>query len=105
MGVKTDAGRRRYVAFRLDGGPITRAALSGLLPPPHKLTRFDGTYGIVKTLHTERDACLAFLAGVRRIGVRDVRIETLTTSGTIRGAARSLPPESPASRRERPRDA
>lgn len=99
MTVKDRVGRVRYVAFRLDGGPAPRAALAGVLPPPAKLTRFDGAHGIVRTTHRDRDATVAFLRGLTSLQGRDVRIETLATSGTIRAAARALPPESAASKR------
>lgn len=92
-------GRTRYVAFRLDGGPLPRPVLAGALPPYAKLTRFDGTWGILRTTHRDRDALLAFLAQPRRLAGRDVHVETLVTSGTIRKAAEALPADSPASKR------
>lgn len=99
MTVKDRVGRVRYVAFRVEGGPLSRPALAGLLPPVAKLTRFDGTHGIVRTGHRDRDAVVAVLMGLARVGDREVRVETLTTSGTIKGAARALPASSSASRR------
>lgn len=104
MTVKDQVGRPRYVAFRLEGGPLSRGALSGALPPSAKLTRFDGTHGIVRTLHRELDGLKARLAAVEKIGGRDVRVHALATSGTIRKAAEALPRESPAARRERKRE-
>ena len=100
MTVKDRVGRTRYVAFRLDGGPLPRQALSGVLPPAAKLTRFDGTHGIVRTTHRERDAVQAFLVSLRRAGGKDVQVVTLATSGTMRKAAEALPAESGAARRE-----
>lgn len=103
MTVRDRVGRTRYVAFRIvEGGPLHRQVLSGALPASAKLTRFDGTYGIVRTLHRDRDALVSVLNELRRLGSREVRIETLATSGTIRRAAEALPRDSEASRRTRP---
>lgn len=82
--VKDKVGRSRYVAFRLDA-PLARGALERLLPPGARLTRFDGTFGILRTTHRERDALMDHL------GKAPVIITTLTTSGTIRAAAARLP--------------
>jgi hypothetical protein len=104
MSVKDRVGRPRYLAFRLHGGPLPRAALSGILPPAAKLTRFDGTHGIVRTLHRDREAVQAFLGSMTKAGSREVRVETLVTSGTLRKAAEALPPESGAAKGERRRE-
>lgn len=105
MTVRDKVGRTRYVAFRVEGGALARPALAGALPATARLTRFDGTYGILRTTHRDRDELLRVLKEPRRIGSKEVRIETLRTSGTIRAAARALPVESPASRRSpRPRE-
>lgn len=97
--MRDKVGRTRYVAFRLDGGPLPRPALAGALPPAAKLTRFDGTWGILRTTHRERDALVALLAAPLRVGGREVLVETLVVSGTIRKAAEALPSTSPASKR------
>jgi len=102
MTVRDKVGRTRYVAFRLLGAPLPRAALSGALPLGAKLTRFDGTYGVLRTTHRDRDALLAVLKEPLRVGGSEVRVETLATSGTLRKAAAALPPESAASRRSSP---
>lgn len=99
MTVRDKVGRTRYIAFRVEGGPLTRPALSGALPPSAKLTRFDGEFGILRTTHRDQAALREVLMSPRRIGAREVRVLTLATSGTIRGAARSLPATSEASRR------
>ena len=104
MTVRDKVGRVRYVSFRLVGGPLSRPALSGSLPPIARLTRFDGTYGILRTSHRDRDGLLEVLKEPRRVGAKEVRVETLATSGTLRGAAASLPPEAEASRRTPRRD-
>lgn len=102
MTVRDRVGRPRYVAFRVEGGPLSRPALSGALPAAARLTRFDGEFGILKTSHREVEAVRGALASPRSIGGREVQLVTLSTSGTIRGAARSLPPTSEASRRSPP---
>lgn len=104
MTVKDKVGRPRYVAFRLVGGPLSRPALSGALPGFARLTRFDGTFGILRTTHRDRDELLRVLKDPRRIGDKEVRVETLATSGTLRGAASALPAEAEAAKRTpRPR--
>jgi RNase P/RNase MRP subunit POP5 len=90
--VRDKVGRTRYVAFRLEGGPVGRAALAAALPEWARLTRFDGTHGVVRCLHTQRDALVEALCALERVGGRDVRVRTLATSGTMRGVARAFPP-------------
>lgn len=102
MTVKDKVGRTRYLAFRVHGATLSRGALSGVLSPAAKLTRFDGTHGVVRTTHCERDALQAFLLGLRKAGGREVRVETLATSGTLRKAAEALPRDAPAARRTPP---
>ena len=99
MTVKDRVGRTRYIAFRIDGTTLSRGALSAALPPFAKLTRFDGTHGIVRTNHRDRDALVQVLKDLRMVSGTDVRVETLVTSGTIRQAALALPKESAASKR------
>lgn len=103
MSVKDRVGRTRYVAFRLLGGPLPRSVLASVLPPFAKLTRFDGSWGILRTSHRDRDALLAVLKEAKRVGGQEVRIETLRTSGTIRQAAKALPEGSSVSKRSTPR--
>lgn len=100
MTVKDRVGRTRYIAFRIaQGAPLARPVISGAMPANAKLTRFDGTFGIVRTTHRDRDAVVAVLMGLRQLGSREVRVETLVTSGTIRQAAKAIPAESEASKR------
>lgn len=99
MTVRDKVGRTRYVAFRIEGGPLSRPALSGALPPMAKLTRFDGEFGILRTSHRDLAALREVLMSPRVIGAKDVRWVTLASSGTIRAAARALPASSEASRR------
>lgn len=103
MTVKDLVGRVRYVAFRVArGGSLSRPVLAAALPSEAKLTRFDGTYGIVKTGHASAGSVRAALSAIALVEGREVRVETLATSGTIRGAATALPARSPAARRSPP---
>jgi hypothetical protein len=90
MTVRDKVGRVRYIAFRSPRAS-SRGAVAALLPEGARLTRFDGSFGIVRTDH-ERARDVA--AAMRARG-----LETLATSGTIRAAARRLPPEAAASKR------
>lgn len=102
--VKDKVGRVRYVALRVEPA-CSRGALTATLPAFAKLTRFDGEWGIVRVGHRDRDALLAALADVRALGGKDARVQSVATSGTLRGAARALPPTSEASVRSRRADA
>lgn len=99
MTVKAKVGRTRYVAFHAAGGPWSRSVIGALLPSDAKLTRFDGTFGIARTTHRAVAALRAHLANVTSAGGKPVTITTLVTSGTIRAAARRLPPEADAAAR------
>lgn len=97
MTVRDKVGRTRYVAFRVaQGAPVPRPAMAAALPEWARLTRFDGTHGLVRCLHTQRDALLEAMGAIARAGNREVRVETIATSGTLRKAAESLPPDAPA---------
>lgn len=92
MTVRDKVGRPRYVAFALvEGAPIPRPAMQGALPEWARLTRFDGARGIARCPHTRRDDLVAHLLGLTRAGRGPVRIDTLLTSGTLRGAAEAFP--------------
>lgn len=99
--VKAKVGRTRYVAFRVEGGPVSRQNLGAALPASARLTRFDGVHGIARTTHRDLDGLRQVLNGPRRVGARDVHLVSLATSGTIRAAARALPAESAASKPSR----
>lgn len=100
MTVRDRVGRTRHVAFRVEGGPVSRAALGEVLPPAARLTRFDGVFGLVRCLHRDLESVLPVLNGPARVGGKDVHLVSLATSGTIRAAARALPPGSKASKRQ-----
>lgn len=76
---------------RGDGGtgPVTFRDLVGELRRMDDgddvwLIEFDGTHGIVRCPHTAKEATIALLAGMDRVGDVPVDVETLGTSGTIR---------------------
>lgn len=111
MTVKDRVGRVRHVAFRVtpaEPGPSIRrndvvGALRGVIAHEFgrdvldrldpKLTIWTGEYGIVRVPHTGRDELVQALRAITWVGAkeREVRVETLGTSGTIRGAKRFLP--------------
>lgn len=87
MVVKDRVGRRRYVAFVVTP-PVEKARLlAALRSAPGtdrlRLVEYDGGRGLVQCAHTEKEATIAFLNGMR-IGV--ARLRTTGTSGTIRKA-------------------
>lgn len=101
--VKARVGRSRYVAFRVEPS-VPRAAMTEAMPPGARLTRFDGTFGIARATHDKRDAVVAALNALAKVGGRDVKVRTLAVSGTLKAAAARLPPRAPAAQRSpRPR--
>jgi len=96
--VKDRVGRTRYVVVRVEGGPVSRSAFGSILGDA-RLTRFDGTFGIVRTTHRAVAALVERLRGVTSAGGKPVTITTLSTSGTLRAAAKRLPADSPAASR------
>ena len=103
MTVKDRVGRVRYVAFRLGDGSLHRQQLAGALPPGARLTRFDGVHGVLRTTHREAAALRERLARPLRVAGKDVAVETLATSGTLRAAAAALPEGAEARRPQRRR--
>ena len=86
-------GRTRYVVFEVEeGAPWSRGQAGRLLPEGVKLTRFDGRFGIARTTHDRQAEVVAALQAAP--GVR-----TRAVSGTIRAAARRLPPGADAAQR------
>lgn len=91
MTVKDRVGRPRYVAFRV-AQSTSREKAARLLPEGAKLTRFDGTFGIVRVAHTEAAPLVQALN-------EGGHASTIATSGTLAGAARRLPPQAGAAKR------
>jgi RNase P/RNase MRP subunit POP5 len=88
MVVKERRGRRRYIAFRTGRSVPTEEllaalnsifALRGVRTP--KLIQFDGSMGIVRCSHGDKEAVIEALA---QRGGGDLPIITLSTSGTLR---------------------
>ena len=48
------------------------------------LIRFNGTQGILKCNHVEKDNAINLLRSIKQITSKDVEINTLGTSGTIK---------------------
>jgi RNase P/RNase MRP subunit POP5 len=49
-----------------------------------RLIKFDGTIGIIKCNHIEKENTISLLNSVEHIKSKDVKIKTLYTSGTIK---------------------
>ena len=52
------------------------------------VVRFDGTTGIIKSLHSETERVKQLLLSLNTIGGKHVMVTTLATSGTIRGLSK-----------------
>jgi RNase P/RNase MRP subunit POP5 len=94
--IKAKAGRTRYILFRISGQAsrsqiIGRMrAVSGDAAP--WLTVYDGTYGIIRCKHYEKDQMRQLLESIGWAGsVKNrIKISTLATSGTIKKLKRSI---------------
>ena len=53
-----------------------------------RLIRFDGTTGIVKCKHIEKDNTIRLLSSIENISSDNVTVETFGTSGTIKALIR-----------------
>lgn len=94
MVVKDKRGRRRYVIFRVEGGPIDGRHLSQVLRREFekghepKLIQFDGRLGIVRCPHDKRREVTERL---NRISQEGLRIVTLRSSGTLKSLRERYP--------------
>ena len=96
MPVDRPEGRRRYIGFSvemLEGGPPGRGAMvtaldtaarAAGLPDRRRLTVFNGTLGIAKCGHLERDTLVGSLNTIEAVEGRRAIVRTLVTSGTIK---------------------
>jgi len=49
-----------------------------------RLIRFDGTAGIIKCNHVEKENTIKLLRSIKKITTKEIEVTTLATSGTIR---------------------
>lgn len=97
--------RYRYVAFRLhsqgETWPDREAMIRAIQDTTERLemrdaepwlTRFNGEYGILRCLRGHEKAAARLLEAITAVGPEDtpVRVEPLSTSGTIAGLNRTV---------------
>jgi len=82
--------RDRYIAFRLEApADVSRDAFLAALRarvPSASLLSLRGGMGLVRCTNLDKDATIAALVALDRVGSETVRVTTLGTSGTIRKA-------------------
>jgi RNase P/RNase MRP subunit POP5 len=98
--VKDRVGRSRYIAFEITskGKVGTGDLISTFKRAADKyedgevirpwLIMFEKGKGIVRCSHTSKDECINLLQAIKGVGGKSVKIRTLGTSGTVRGARR-----------------
>jgi ribonuclease P/MRP protein subunit POP5 len=98
--VKDRVGRSRYVAFEISSDDVvsTGDLISSFRKAADKyddaerirpwLIMFEKGKGIVRCSHTSKDEVINLLKSVKGVGGKKVKIRTLGTSGTVRGARR-----------------
>jgi len=96
--VKDRVGRSRYVAFEVSskGAVRTGDLITTFKRAADKyddaekirpwLIMFENGKGIVRCSHTSKDECINLLQSIKGVGGTRVKIKTLGTSGTVRGA-------------------
>jgi RNase P/RNase MRP subunit POP5 len=104
--VSTRRPRYRYIAFHLEGPrQFQREEVLEVLratTPRLRLVEFEGTSGLVRTTHLEKDAAIHALVRIEAMAGVPIRVTTLGTSGTIRAATRKyLSPSGRANPRTR----
>ena len=97
--------RRRYIVFTIDAPRNIerwelikefqrRASQLGLDQREERpwLTAFQDNRGILRCCHTDKDTAIEMITGITEVGEErlQVKIETLTTSGTIKKAKTKL---------------
>jgi len=55
-----------------------------------RLIRFDGTFGIIRCKHVEKENTISLLNSLEHIKSIDVKIKTLYTSGTIKSLIKRI---------------
>jgi ribonuclease P/MRP protein subunit POP5 len=98
--VKDRVGRSRYIAFEISSDDVvsTGDLISSFRKAADKyddaerirpwLIMFEKGKGIVRCSHTSKDEVINLLQSVKGVGGKKVKIRTLGTSGTVRGARR-----------------
>ncbi len=88
--MSTRRPRYRYIAFRVEGPRAFRRdevlATLHALPDPLWLVGYEDPLGLVRCVHLRKDATIESLRQLTAIAGVAVRVTTLGTSGTIRGA-------------------
>jgi RNase P/RNase MRP subunit POP5 len=94
--------RHRYISFRVttlgNSQPLTdteliqalRQQINELLSKTAKelglwVVKFNGTTGIIRCNHKEKDHMIQLLQSLKKIGLKSVTVTTYATSGTIHG--------------------
>ncbi|MFQ5920004.1 MAG: Rpp14/Pop5 family protein [Thermoplasmata archaeon] len=104
--MKDRVGRNRYIAFQIDGGAdlqsgeVNRALREAFDPHPKEarpwLVHLRDGRGVVRVSHLYKDTAISLLRSLKIADDQGVRVRTLGTSGTIRGAVRKyLEPSDP----------
>ncbi len=98
MVVKDRVGRSRYVAFEVSSkSPVKTGDLITTFKRAADryddaerirpwLIMFEKGKGIIRCSHTSKDECINLLQSIKGVGGTRVKIRTLGTSGTVRGA-------------------
>ncbi|MBM4237346.1 MAG: hypothetical protein FJ151_02545 [Euryarchaeota archaeon] len=93
MMTKAARGRRRYIAFRLSpGGAVSgeefasalNKAAAGSFAKPPRMIQFDGSRGIIRCSHFDKERMIDLLNRLRLGEEKGVGVETLMTSGTLK---------------------
>lgn len=100
MVVKDRVGRSRYIAFEITSEKELRTGdlITSFKKAADKyddaekirpwLIMFKKGKGIARCSHTARDECINLLQSIKSVGGTAVKMKTLGTSGTVRGARR-----------------
>lgn len=104
MPIKSQRDKKRYIAFKVHAArSISRkefiASIRGNIKDNNSwntmkpwLTVFGDNAGILRCTHTAKDEAIALLGSITYVGREktEVKVETLTTSGTIKKAKEIL---------------
>ncbi len=96
--VKDRVGRHRYVVFQIEGGESLEMGevIRALREVSHGLTErsrpwlvsYERGIGVVRCDHRDKEEVIRLVMTIRKVGMREVKVKTLGTSGTIRKALR-----------------